>query len=172
MKNSVKRIACAALAALLLACAWGCGPKEQANPGKDVDMSALLDTLIAADPTLPELTIVTSHGGGTLAETDFTYLSDLDYQLVDEYFYACAKTGSAEEIAVVKLKDAGDAAALMDSLHKHVEQRQGTFREYDPSQVPLTEQAVIVREGRYVALIVCQKNGLVQNAFRDSFQDK
>ena len=170
MRNSVKRIACAALAALLLACAWGCAPKEQADPGKDVDMSALLDKLIAADPTLPELTIVTSHGGGTLAETDFTYLSDLDYQLVDEYFYACAKTGSAEEIAVVKLKDAGNAAALMDSLHKHVESRQGTFEEYDPEQVPLTENAVVTSEGRYVVLIVSKKSGLAQNEFKKFFQ--
>ena len=170
MRNSVKRIACAALAALLLACAWGCGPKEPEDTGKDVDVAALAQAMLDADPTLPKMAAA-SGGGGQGAE-DFTYLSDLDFKLVDEYYYAAADAGTAEEIAVIKLKDAGDAAALMDSLHKHVEQRQGTFREYDPSQVPLTEQAVIVREGRYVALIVCQKNGLVQNAFRDSFQDK
>ena len=170
MRSSVRRIACAALAALLLACAWGCGPKEPEDPGKDVDLAALMDAMMAADPTLPEMATVA--GGGDKGAADFTYLSNLeDYKLVDEYCYAAADAGTAEEIAVIKLKDAGDAAALMDSLHKHVEQRQGTFREYDPSQVPLTEQAVILREGRYVALIVCQKNGLVQNAFRDSFQD-
>ena len=87
------------------------------------------------------------------------------------FMYACAKAGTAEEIAVVKLKDAGDAAAMMDSLHQHVEARQGTFREYDPAQVPLTENAVVTREGRYVALIVCEKNGLVQNVFRDYFKE-
>lgn len=171
MRNSVKRVACAALAALLLACAWGCGPKEPEDTGKNVDLSALMDAMMAADPTLPEMVTVT--GGGDKGAADFTYLSHLeDYKRVDEYCYAAADAGTAEEIAVIKLKDAGDAAALMDSLHKHVEQRQGTFREYDPSQVPLTEQAVIVREGRYVALIVCQKNGLVQKAFRESFQEK
>ncbi|MDE6590612.1 MAG: DUF4358 domain-containing protein [Oscillospiraceae bacterium] len=169
MKTCVKRIACLALAALLLGSGLGCASQPEDN-GPDVDMSALMDAMLAADKTLPELTIVTSHGGGQ-AETDFTYLSDLDYKLVDEYFYACAQAGTAEEIAVVKLKDAGQAAAMMDSLHKHIEARQGTFREYDPGQVPLTEDAVIIREGRYVALIVCEKNGLVQNVFRDSFQE-
>lgn len=170
MRNHLKRIACLALAVLLLGCAWGCGSQPE-DSGKDVDMSALLDAMIAADPTLPELTIVTSQVGGELAEKDFTYLSDLDYKLVDEYFYACAQAGTAEEIAVVKLRDAGQAAVMMDSFHKHIEARQGTFREYDPAQIPLTENAVIIREGRYVALIVCEKNGLVQNVFRDSFQE-
>lgn len=165
----IRQTVCLGLAVLLLSFAWGCGPRETADPGKDVDLSALLDAMIAADPTLPELVTVT--GAGDQAAADFTYLSDLDYKLVDTYYYAFAQAGTAEEIAVVRLKDAGSAAALMDSLHKHVEQRQGTFREYDPSQVPLTEQAVILREGRYVALIVCQKNGLVQNTFRDSFRD-
>lgn len=166
----IKQTVSLALAALLLACAWGCGPRALEDTGKDVDLAALMDAMMAADPTLPEMVTVT--GEGDKGAADFTYLSNLeDYKLVDEYCYAAADAGTAEEIAVVKLKDAGSAAALMDSLHKHVEQRQGTFREYDPSQVPLTEQAVIVREGRYVALIVCQKNGLVQNAFRAAFQD-
>ena len=170
MKQIVKRAVCLVLAAVLLGCAWGCTSQSE-DTGKDVDMSALVDAMVEADKTLPELTIVTSGGGGELAEKDFTYLSALDYKLVDEYFYACAKAGTAEEIAVVKLKDAGDAAAMMDSLHQHVEARQGTFREYDPAQVPLTENAVVTREGRYVALIVCEKNGLVQNVFRDYFKE-
>lgn len=165
----IKQAVCFGLAGLLLACAWGCGPKEPENPGKDVDVSALGEAMQGADPTLPEMAVATS--GGEQAAADFTYLSSLDYGLVEEYYYAAADAGTAEEIAVIKLKDAGQAAAMMDSLHKHVEQRQGTFREYDPSQVPLTEQAVIIREGRYVALIVCEKNGLVQNVFRDSFKE-
>lgn len=168
-----KRIACLGLAALLLACGWGCGPKEQSDPGKDVDVAALAQAMMDADPTLPEMVTVAGEGDkGDKGAADFSYLSNLEvYKLVDEYYYAAADAGTAEEIAVVKLKDAGDAAALMDALHKHVEQRQGTFREYDPSQVPLTEQAVIIREGRYVALIVCEKNGLVQNVFRNSFKE-
>ena len=170
MKNGVKRIACLTLAVLMFACAWGCGANtEQSDDGPDVDMAALMDAMVAADATLPEMVSVT--GEGELAAQDFTYLSDLDYKLIDTYFYVYAEAGTAEEIAVIKLKDAGQAAAAMNSLHKHIEARQGTFREYDPEQLPLTENAVIIREGRYVALIVCEKNGLVQNVFRDSFKE-
>ena len=165
-----KRTVCLGLVALLLACGWGCGPKEQSDPGKDVDMAALAQAMLDADPPLPEM--AAASGSGEQGAADFTYLSNLEiYKLVDEYYYAAADAGTAEEIAVVKLKDAGDAAAMMDSLHQHVEARQGTFREYDPAQVPLTENAVVTREGRYVALIVCEKNGLVQNVFRDYFKE-
>ena len=98
------------------------------------------------------------------------WFCDLDYGKVEAYFYAFADAGTAEEIAVVKLKDKSDAAAMMESLHKHVEARQGTFEEYDPEQVPLTQDAVVLREGRYVTLIVSKKNGLVQKEFQKFFE--
>ena len=169
MKNSVKRIACLALSALLLAGTFGCASKPAEDEGPNVDMAELMDAMVSADPTLPEMVFVTSEGES--AATDFTYISDLDYKLIDAYFYVYADAGTAEEIAVIKLKDAGQAAAALESLHRHIEARQGTFREYDPEQIPLTENAVIIREGRYVALIVCEKNGLVQNVFRDSLKE-
>ena len=37
-------------APLLLACGWGCGPKEQSDPGKDVDMAALAQAMKVAQP--------------------------------------------------------------------------------------------------------------------------
>ena len=168
MRNGMKQTTCLALAAVLLAAVCGCAPQSE-DTGKNVDMAALMDAMVAADPTLPKMIYVT--GEGDQAAAYFTYLSDLDYELIDEYFYVCADLGTAEEIAVIKLKDAGQAAAAMDSLHRHIEARQGTFREYDPGQIPLTENAVIIREGKYVALIVCEKSGLVQNVFRDSFKE-
>ena len=83
MRRNIKRIACLTLAVLLLGGAWGCG-SSTGDEGKDVDMAALMDAMIAADPTLPDLTRVTSDGDQ--AASDFTYLSDLDYKLIDEYF--------------------------------------------------------------------------------------
>lgn len=164
-----KKAACLALAALALLGCFGCsGSPQPGDAGPDIDMAALCDALLEVDTTLPEMVLKTSSEAE--AKDNFFYLSDLDYGKVESYFYAYADAGTAEEIAVVKLKDKSDAAALMDSLHKHVEARQGTFEEYDPEQVPLTEGAVITREGRYVALIVSKKNGLVQNTFQDFFK--
>ncbi len=163
----MKRTVCLALSALLLASACGCA--NGSDPGcPDLDPEVMVQAMMEADTTLPEMTARSSKDDE--AKDSFTYLSDLDYGKVDAYFYACAAAGTAEEMAVVKLKDKSDAAAMMDSLHKHVESRQGTFEEYDPEQVPLTKDAVVTREGNYVALIVSKKNGLAQKEFQKFFQ--
>lgn len=163
----LKKTLCLALAALTLMSMFGCANSSDPG-GPELDPAELVRAMMDADTTLPEM--VTRSSLEEEARDNFFYLSDLDYGKVDSYFYAYADAGTAEEIAVVKLKDKSDAAAMMDSLHKHVEARQGTFEEYDPEQVPLTESAVVTNEGRYVALIVSKKNGLVQKEFQKFFQ--
>ncbi|KAI4444982.1 hypothetical protein C823_008004 [Eubacterium plexicaudatum ASF492] len=90
-------------------------------------------------------------------------MSDLSYDLVDSYFYAYAANGTAEEIAVIKLKDKSDASSMMQSIHDHIETRQGTFQEYDPEQAVMTEKAVVTREGNYIALIISSKTDLFKS---------
>lgn len=161
-----KKAVCLLLAVWMLAACFGCANDADAdkpNVSPEVMGQAMLDI----DTTLPEM--VTRSSEDADAKDSFSFLSDLSYSKVESYFYAYADAGTAEEIAVVKLKNKSDAAAMMESLHDHVEARQGTFEEYDPEQVPLTEDAVIIRDGRYVALIVSGKNGLVQNEFRKFF---
>ncbi len=164
----VKKGLCLVLAALMLMGVPGCSGGKDDN-GPDLDPAELLQAMMAADTTLPAMVTKSSQEEG--AKDNFFYLSDLDYGKVEAYCYAFADVGTAEEMAVVRLKDKSDAAALMESLHDHVKSRQGTFEEYDPEQVPLTEDAVVIREGRYVALIVSKKNGLVQKEFQKFFPE-
>lgn len=153
---------------VLSACGKSKGQED--SSGNDISIATLQQKMLEADTTLPELVIVS--GSDEQAELNFSYLSDLDYDLVENYFYAYAKEGTAEEIAVIQLKDKGDAAVMMDSLHSHITQRQGTFREYAPEQVEMTEHAIVTREGTYVALIISSKNGLVQKAFNSCFEQE
>lgn len=163
----LKKAVCFTLAALMLAGCFGCsGGADSGEP--DLDPETIVKAMMEVDTTLPEM--VTRSSGEAEAKDSFFYLSDLDYSKVDAYFYAYADAGTAEEMAVVKLKNKSDAAAMMDSLHKHLENRRGTFEEYDPEQVPLTENAVVTSQGRYVVLIVSKKSGLAQNEFKKFFQ--
>lgn len=164
----MKRVKRALLLSLLLLACFGCAGRDDGGP--DLDPAEMAQAMMDVDTTLPEMVERSSRDAD--GEDSFTYLSDLDYGKVEAYFYACAGAGTAEEIAVVKLKDKSDAAALMESLLKHVEARKGAFAEYDPEQVPLTEEAVVTCEGRYVALIVSKKNGLAQNEFKRFFQSE
>lgn len=165
MKKYISGILFAAMFLMASACGdTGSGD----TPDTAVPIAALQEAMLSADTTLPDMTKVSSEDGQ--ADLNFTYLSDLSYDLVDAYFYAYATQGTAEEMAVIQLKDKNDASAMMKSLHEHVASRQGTFEEYAPEQVALTEKAVVTRKGSYIALIVSSKNGLVQKAFTSSFE--
>ena len=155
----IKKALCAALAALALAGLPGCTGGEK-DDGPDLDPAEMLQAMMAVDTTLPDM--VTKSSQDSEAKDNFFYLSNLDYSKVDAYCYAFAD---------VKLKDKSDAAVLMESLHDHVNTRRGTFEEYSPDQVPLTDSAVITREGRYVVLIVSKKNGLAQKEFQKFFPE-
>lgn len=162
-----KYISCVLLTAMLTMVS-ACGTGTSSSSDVTVSMSELQEVMLSADTTLPEMTKISSEN--EQADLNFSYLSDLSYDLVDSYFYAYAANGTAEEIAVIKLKDKSDASSMMQSIHDHIETRQGTFQEYDLEQAVMTEKAVVTREGNYIALIISSKNGLVQKAFENSFQ--
>ena len=166
-QSIVKKYITILLAVVLCISVVGCG-KEQKKEEKAVDMKKLQEVVVVADTTLPELKTVTSEDKN--AELNFTALSDLDYNLVDSYFYSYAQDGDVQEIAVIALKEEGDVAEMMETLEKHVENRIGTFQEYTPEKVELAEKAVITSEGRYVLFVIAEKSGLIQNAFKDSFK--
>lgn len=151
---------------MLVAGVIGCGSTKEPsgdNGGTKIDMNALQAAMIEADTTLPEMKVVTSED--EQGELNFTAFSDFSYDRVESYFYAYAADGGSQEIAVVELKDAGDAAALMNTLQDHLELREGALGEYAPDQLSMIEHAVIKQSGRYVAMIICEKSGLVQQAF-------
>ncbi|MDE7310590.1 MAG: DUF4358 domain-containing protein [Eubacterium sp.] len=163
-----KYISCILLAAMLTM-ASACGSTDTNKTANTaISIEKLQKEMLSADTTLPEMTTVSSED--EQAELNFTSLSDLSYSLVDSYFYAYATEGTAEEIAVIKLKDQSDVSSMMQAMHDHIKNRQGTFQEYAPEQVGMTEKAVVTRQGTYVAMIISSKNGLVQKAFEASFE--
>lgn len=152
----------------LLVFAMGCGSdKEPAETqtGAGVDMGELRKAMLAADTTLPKMKVSTSED--EKGELNFTVFSDFDYGRVQSYFYAYAAEGGPQEIAVVELKEEGDAAALMNTLQDHLKMRKGALGEYAPDQLAMVEHAVIKQYGRYVTMIIAEKSGLVQQAMGD-----
>ncbi len=162
-----KYLRCILLTTLLIMIA-SCKNTDTTQPEKDRPLEELLTSIQSCDTSLPKLTQISSQD--KQPELNFRYLSDADYTMIHSYLYAYSMEGTAEEIAVIKLNDKNDAAAGMDSLHKHIEDRKGTFQEYAPEQVALMEKAVVTRNGRYIALIICSKSGLAQKAFQSCFE--
>ena len=144
----------------------GCGGTkqgDQADTQTAVDMDALCKNMLAADTTLPEMVTVTDKDDQ--AELNFGSFSSFAYDRVASYFYAYAKEGGSEEIAVIELKDPQDAGTLMTTLQDHLKDRRGALESYAPDQLTLIDHAVIKQNGRYVAMIISPKSGLIQQAF-------
>ena len=164
MKQIYRKFTALVCVLLLTAGIAGCGGEEtmQEN-GTAVDMQTLQESMLAADTTLPEMKVATSDD--EQAELNFSAFSDFEYDRVQSYFYAYAADGGSQEIAVVELKDASDAAALMNTMQDHLEDRRGALTAYAPDQLPLVDHAVIKQKGNCVAMIISEKSGLVQQAF-------
>lgn len=145
------------LAAVLCAC-------RGQESGQVADPIALGESMMERAGGLPAMSVVTS--AGERGEELFPYLSDLDYGKTDGYYFAYAEAGTAEEIAVIRLKDEADAAEAKASLERHVEKRLGIFRAYDPEQALLVEDAQVLTAGNLVALVICPDGDAVCEAFR------
>ena len=163
MKKIAYRLTALVCVLMLAAGAIGCGGKTEQKTDAAVDMQALQEAMLAADTTLPDMTVVT--GQDEQAELNFSAFSDFSYDRVKDYFYAYAADGGSQEIVVVELKDAGDAAALMNTMKAHLEERKGTLSVYAPDQLPLVDHAVIKQKGSLVTMIIAEKSGLIQQAF-------
>jgi hypothetical protein len=132
---------------------------------KDIDMKEMKQKMLSADSDLPEMSCV--YGSDPNASDLFAYLAIFDYENVEDYFFAYAANGTAEEVAVVKLKRSKDAGALKKALEKHVKSRVSQFETYDPAQVELAKSAKVEIAGNYVALITCKNQKEVKKAFTD-----
>lgn len=164
MKQILHRLTAVVCVLVLTAALVGCGGEKTTDSSEaDVDLVTLQQVMLAADTTLPEMKVVT--GDDAQAELNFTAFSDFDYNRVQNYFYAYAADGGSQEIVVVQLKDAGDAAALMNTFKDHLEDRRGALVAYAPDQLPLVDHAVVKQKGNLVAMIISEKSGLVQKAF-------
>jgi predicted small secreted protein len=143
----------ALLLALFLTACGGTGSAAGRDPIE------LGQAMTEAAQDLPAMSTVSSQDedGAEL----FRYLSDLDYDKVDGYYFAYAAAGTAEEIAVIRLKSADDADEAKASLERHREDRLGIFEFYSPEQVPMVEDGVIQGQGNMVVLAFCQNSDQV-----------
>ena len=132
---------------------------------RDIDMKLMKEKMLTADSEIPEMSCV--YGSDANASDLFAYLAAYDYKNVEDYFFAYAAGGTAEEVAVVKLKRSKDAQELKKALEKHVKSRTAQFETYDPEQVDLAKSAKIEIAGNYVALITCKNQKEVKKAFTD-----
>lgn len=130
-----------------------------------VSMYDLQKAMIESDTSLPEM--LTANYSDADAETNFSYLSSIDYDKVEGYFLAYASDGTAYEIAVICLKSEADIPLCKASLEAHRDERVRVYQNYKPTEASKAKNADIVSSGRYVALIMSDNIETVKNCFTE-----
>lgn len=160
MKKIIKTFICLATAALLFS---SC---TRAADSTQISMYDLRNAMIQG-VEFGDMTYVSSSDRD--AEKNFGYLSDMDYSKIDSFFMYFSSDGakSADEIAVITVKDGKDAGEALNSLKDHLEYRKSLYRTYGADQMPKLNRAVTVSKGNCAALIVCDDNSAVRAAFEN-----
>lgn len=163
--NGGKRILLFCLAALLALSLCACGGEPQ-NGGAQVNMSQLQQAMLAADPSLQQMTSVTSEAAD--GETLFAYVSALPYDKVESFLLSYSSAGQADELAVIAVKDTKDVEEAAQSLRDHVQQRLQLFRQYGPDQAARVEQALVFTQDNCAVLIIADQSQAVREALEQT----
>lgn len=143
---------------VLLQC--GCGGTKTSDT---VSMYDLRQTMEAADKSLPEM--LNASSADENATDQFAYISDLDYDKVDSFFLSYAKEGTADEIAVVAVKDVNDIDEVKQSLETHRQNRRKLLDQYEPEEVKRIDDGLVFAKDQYAVLIICDDASAVKAAF-------
>lgn len=160
----MKRLLPLLLTGLLILALAGCGDDKPAA-APTADMESMQTTLLAADPTLPEMRSIT--GKVSDAKNLFTYFSDLPYEKVENFLLSYSAEGKADEIAVIAVKDPADVEEAAATLRAHLDQRLTLFRQYSPDEVARAEKALVFTQDQYAVLLICDGNQDVKAAFEE-----
>ena len=159
----MKRLFLLFLSALLLTALCACGGSPDGSTAT-ADMDGLQQAMLAADPTLAE-DITSITGSVDDAAHLFSYLSDLSYDKVENFLLSYSTKGTADEVAVIAVKDPADVGEAASSLRRHVDQRKQLFQQYGPAEAARVEKAEIFTKDQYAVLIICDDSPAVKTAF-------
>ena len=164
MSRMKKRWLCLLTAALLALCLCACGSSP--TESKTLDMTALQTQLLEKADQLPEMQSVSS--ADSEASSLFSYLSTLDYDKVAGYLLSYSSSGTADEIALVQVKDSADLDAAKQSLEEHLQQRQRLFQQYSPAEAKRAEDALLYTRGDCVVLLICDQASELESLINEA----
>lgn len=139
----------------------GCANKSEDNE-KEAQSTQQQKTKDMVADISSKLTVPEMIGNGSkddvskdqTPEDVFTYLCDIDYDKIDEFYISYASDSTAEEVFLIRLKDKSDVDMAKEELQARVERRKYQFQVYKPEEVSKFDDAKVESKGNYVLLII------------------
>lgn len=146
------------------------GCSKQQSPETEMMPYEIATVIMESQSELPSLDQMTPKD-----ENFILWLSD--YYLISTGQVAdgviCYADGvEASEIAVLVLADEKNSKVVCEALNEYMQNRAGVFEGYAPQQAALVKDGIVVANGRYVALLICQDTSAAETAFLSCFEKK
>ena len=94
----------------------------------------------------------------------------LDAAIVEEAAFYTNSNATAEEIAVIKVKDAESVETVKAAYETRVAEQKEACKDYLPDEMPKLEDAVIYSNGNYVILCVSNDSDTMLDIIEDFFE--
>ncbi|MNW27874.1 hypothetical protein D3C74_46810 [compost metagenome] len=92
--------------------------------------------------------------------------SDVD----DFVLYTAVSNVKADELAIIKVKDASEIEAVMDQIRQRVEAQTVKFKDYRPEEYALIEKHVLKSKDPFILFAVSKDIGRIERAFDDALK--
>lgn len=163
----MKRIQyCIVILSVILSLA-GCMQRQSSET--DMTPDELAEAVMESQSELPELQRIMEGD-----EAFTTYLSSyymIQEQQVENGVICYADGVEASEIAVLELADEKDSEEVETALKEYIQNRAGVFEGYAPKQAALAKNGIVVVNGKYAAMLICQDTTEAKAAFLNCFSE-
>ncbi len=153
------------LMVLVLGMLTGCGDKKEGPACKDILKSY---SEIAEKGTFDSI----SSYGEKLYDDSFSNLYGITWDMIDDGGICYTEAGGvADEISIFHLKKNEDISLAKEKLNNRIEERKKVFGAYKPEEMEKLENATIMVQGNFIALIVSTDNESVEMQLRKYISD-
>lgn len=105
--------------------------------------------------------------GEALYDDSFSTMYGVQYDMLDDgAILYTGEGGLADEISVMHLKESGDVSIAKSKLEDRIIQRRKTFVGYKPEEVSKLDNAYVMVQGNYVALLISDDNTRFETEIR------
>lgn len=158
MKRVLAILLTAAVGFSMAACSKGTGGTGKTPAAADV-VKAVSEKMTFTN----EMMMVDADQFGNL------YRIDLE-KVEDKAILTDSSRATAEEITVIRMKDAKDVQIAKDAITEHIEDQRRSFEGYIEGEIPKLDNALVMTEGAYVILVVAPDTAPAEAAFQSQLK--
>lgn len=88
----------------------------------------------------------------------------------DFILYTASSNVKADELAVIKVKDASETESVKEKIQQRIETQTVKFKDYRPEEYFLIEKHVLKTKGRFILFAVSQEADQIESVFDEALK--